>query len=80
MENNEYITGYGDAVVDYKGKPHDAHGANLYRLKSTGYSSARYGVCEVCGLHCAEVYMQVRVKGNDRFGHEDCLVKSRVRS
>lgn len=29
-----------------------------FRLRSTGYSSARYGPCEVCGKHCTEVFLQ----------------------
>ena len=54
-----------------------------YRLKTTGYSSERYGPCEVCGEHCSEVFYQVESKGGSRhkcrdlFGHETCLVAAR---
>jgi hypothetical protein len=30
-----------------------------YRLKSTGYSSDKYGKCEVCGKYVSEVFLQV---------------------
>jgi len=33
-----------------------------YRLSSTGASSDRYGVCEPCGLHAAEVFVQVETR------------------
>jgi hypothetical protein len=41
-------------------------------IKSTGHSSSRFGNCEVCGLHCSDVFIQGGV-----FGHEDCLKGSR---
>lgn len=34
-------------------------GEYRYRLYSTGDSSAKYGVCEVCGKHATEVFHQV---------------------
>lgn len=33
-----------------------------YRLSSTGASSDRYGVCEPCGLHSAEVFIQTETR------------------
>lgn len=62
-----------------------------YRLRSTGCSSARYGLCEVCRTHCAEVWVQVeqrRVsdpdgafwtywKTSSLFGHKECLISMR---
>lgn len=53
-----------------------------FRLKSTGYSSARYGACEVCGERCADVFIQSAADddgchaGTD-FGHEECLIGAR---
>jgi len=29
-----------------------------FTLHSTGHSSSRYGACELCKLHCAEVFIQ----------------------
>lgn len=29
-----------------------------YVLASSGYSSARYGNCEICGKHCSQVFIQ----------------------
>lgn len=34
-------------------------GKYVYRIKSTGNSSAKFGPCEVCGKHCPEVFYQV---------------------
>lgn len=59
-----------------------------YRLISTGHSSTRYGSCEICGEHCAEVYHQVeerqykpgrftRYQCSDLWGHKECLESSR---
>lgn len=64
-----------------------------YTLKNTGYSSAMYGKCEVCGKKASEVYHQTeerkytrpdgsigwtRDKCNDSvFGHKSCLMKLR---
>ena len=33
-----------------------------YRLTSTGYSSHRYGPCEVCGEHASEVFLQLEAR------------------
>lgn len=44
----------GSRAKSYKGKS----GQFLYRLKSTGAGSDRFGVCEVCGRHCSEVFLQ----------------------
>ena len=38
-----------------------------YRIKSTGHSSRRFGVCEVCGGHCAEVKAYDREHAEERF-------------
>jgi hypothetical protein len=59
-----------------------------YRLISTGCSSARYGNCEICGEHCAEIFHQVeerqykpgrftRHQCSDLWGHKECLKSSR---
>lgn len=44
-------------------------------LKSTGYSSARYGVCEVCGEHASDVHTRRvgTVAEGLTFGHRNCL-------
>jgi hypothetical protein len=34
-------------------------GKYVYRIKSTGHSSMRYGPCEVCKKGCSEVFYQV---------------------
>lgn len=34
-------------------------GEYRYRLRSSGYSSERYGSCEVCKRPCTEVFLQV---------------------
>lgn len=61
----------------------------LYRISSTGYSSKRYGACEVCGEHVTEVHLQTesvrkpehldRIYGTGKswFGHPDCLINVR---
>lgn len=41
--------------------------------KSTGHGSARYGPCEVCGHHCAEVFIAPDGRGDYVFGHRECL-------
>ena len=38
--------------------PSPRHGDRRYLLRSLGYSSDRYGVCEACGGHCTEVFLQ----------------------
>lgn len=61
-----------------------------YRLKSTGQSSAEYGVCEVCGEYVSDVFLQVEERrakraygrlywerADDLFGHAECLKKAR---
>lgn len=40
-----------------------------YRIRNTGYSSKRFGLCEVCGKHASEVFSQieeVHCKGEGR--------------
>ncbi len=61
----------------------------MYALKSTGYSSQRFGPCTVCGRHASEVFHQmVRERFTDDegsfwgasrslFGHQDCLIARR---
>ncbi len=58
-----------------------------YTLVSTGGSSHKYGVCEVCKKHCAEVFYQIeRVPYSggytkqgctNLFGHQECLQNAR---
>lgn len=63
-----------------------------YILIKTGCSSERYGSCDVCGEHAAEVFHQIEerkyIKPNgehswtrhhcsDLFGHKSCLIESR---
>lgn len=62
-----------------------------YRLKNTGSSSAKYGLCEVCRTHCAEMWMQTEQrkasdpdgtfwtywKTSSLFGHKKCLISAR---
>jgi len=58
-------------------------------VKSTGCGSDRYGDCEVCGIHCSEVFTSLRersyhwIDGSERwryvsfkFAHEACLLGS----
>ncbi len=66
----------------------------VYRIGTTGHSSARLGVCEVCGEHATEVFFQVEGMTFDNdgviavthyectnlFGHRECLLKSRKSS
>jgi len=33
-----------------------------YRIRSLGFSSERYGNCEICGKHCSEVFYQAESK------------------
>lgn len=62
-----------------------------YKLTSTGYSSSRYGPCEVCGRHASEVFYQSEERAYERlggigwtfdgcrclFGHRECLLAKR---
>jgi hypothetical protein len=64
-----------------------------YRLTNTGYSSTRYGNCEVCAKHASEVFVQAEMRDYQRhdgttsttyancrphtFGHRDCLLSLR---
>lgn len=63
-----------------------------YELDNWHASSEKYGKCEVCGKHCAEVYGQtesreyIRRDGTtgrtyhtcrDLHGHKECLIKAR---
>ncbi len=67
-------------------------GAYRYRIKNTGFSSQRYGPCEVCRKPVSEVHYQVEeqecaIDGEDPFwtthdctnlfGHESCLLNAR---
>ncbi len=66
-------------------------GRYVYRIKSTGHSSARLGGCEVCGEHVTEVFLQVEgltfdndgelaityADCRDLFGHRGCLLEGR---
>ncbi|RQR60686.1 hypothetical protein [Burkholderia sp. Bp9015] len=71
------------------------HGGTVfrYRLKSTGQSSAYYGVCEACNQHVSEVFvltgaMLYQRKGGDFgwtgyhcvtvFGHAECVKGRRI--
>ena len=45
-----------------------------YELKTTGASSEKYGVCEVCGKHASEVFF-LTDKNNYMYGHKECLLK-----
>lgn len=61
-----------------------------YKITSTGSSSKKYGVCEVCKKECTEVFLQTQEKkftyqntehwtqGNKIFGHKDCLINKRI--
>jgi hypothetical protein len=49
----------------------------VYTLKSTGHGSTRFGNCEVCGRHCAEVFVQGKDRTEYTFGHDKCLKASR---
>ena len=63
-------------------------GRYRYRLRSTGYSSTRYGPCEVCKGQVSDVHMQTVeheflpdrwAQGNTTFGHKKCLLRQRRR-
>lgn len=41
-------------------------------IKSTGFSSERYGVCEVCEKHVSEVWLR-RIGTRSAFGHRECI-------
>ena len=64
----------------------------VYRIKSTKFSSARYGPCEVCRKDASEVFYQVEQTTyqeddgtihptyygcKNLFGHESCLIGAR---
>ena len=62
-------------------------GAVVWGFRNTGYSSARFGDCEICGLRVAEVFVRVEARyqggdvvkrhgGDGAFGHEACLRKA----
>lgn len=40
-----------------------ALGSFVYRMRSTGTSSATLGPCEVCKLHCSEVFIFTEMRG-----------------
>ena len=60
-----------------------------YRLTQLGASSAKYGLCEVCGKNVSDMYIQTKqhekkIAGKDRiindcvtFGHKTCLEQIR---
>lgn len=63
-------------------------GTYVYRIKSLQATSSHLGPCEVCGMFCAEVHLQVEgviyepgrmtyYDCTDRFGHKDCLIAQR---
>jgi len=64
-------------------------GEKAYRIRTTEDSSHRYGNCEICGKHCAEVFIQSSIKvceidgkkfaahDSNSFGHEECLIAKR---
>ena len=43
-------------------------------IKTTSYSSNRYGNCEVCNKYCSEIF-KLKKKNNLMFGHKECLEK-----
>jgi len=56
-----------------------------YRMAQLNASSAKYGLCEVCGKAASDMYLQTKqhekkIAGKDRvindtvtFGHKECL-------
>lgn len=59
-----------------------------YLIRSTHASSDKYGVCEICGKHASEVFMQkkrkpsekfpdIKIIGSLTFGHKKCLIDLR---
>lgn len=55
----------------------------LFKIRSTRYSSDRYGNCEFCGKHASEVFARTEYKGNavgiSKYGHLACLVNKDVK-
>jgi hypothetical protein len=63
-----------------------------YKLSSTGYGSDKFGPCEVCGGKCDTTYRQAELAEYDYngktsltaygcvdiYGHEKCLIDSRI--
>jgi hypothetical protein len=49
-----------EITTDEYGREYQQFGPYRYQLRSTGYGSARFGPCEVCGEYCPEVYAQTR--------------------
>jgi hypothetical protein len=50
-------------------------GEQMIKVKSTGYSSYRYGACEKCGKTCAEVFHAfgwTDLKFQSLFGCQEC--------
>jgi hypothetical protein len=47
-------------TTDEYGREYQQFGEYRYKLRSTGYGSARFGPCQVCGKYCPEVYAQTR--------------------
>lgn len=66
-------------------------GTFVYRIRNTGYSSDRFGACEVCQKRASEMYHQVEALAFDAdgkvaltyhechnlYGHEACLLSRR---
>lgn len=58
-----------------------------YKLINTGYSSSRYGLCEICNKHVSEVFHQIEEKKysggwtrhncHNLYGHSKCLKAER---
>lgn len=73
-------------------EPFTEAGQYRYRMRNTGHSSTKFGPCEICGNHVAEVFYQVEgtcyaeddgslyptyAGCRSLFGHETCLKNAR---
>lgn len=45
-------------------------GEHRYRIRSTGFSSHRYGPCEVCHKHASEVFIQSEERSYEVYADE----------
>jgi hypothetical protein len=54
-------------ATDHRGREYQQFGQYRYQLHSTGYGSARFGPCEVCGEYCPEVYTQTRQRPSHHY-------------
>lgn len=60
-------------------------GSHRYRIRNTGYSSKRFGNCEVCNNHVSEVFHQVKeekynqgwLEVSSLYGCKNCLEAQR---